>query len=89
MNIRTIPEPFTDDERLHDDFEARNIAPSAADERLGANLVSVLKDIQPTLVRSVAPLAFTILLNGRPSPEPSAYGPFPDLCNARPSPWCG
>ena len=63
MNIKSIPRTYAEAEQIYDDFELRNIAPSPEGKLLGSNLIRVLKDMQPTLARSLAVPVFTTLLN--------------------------
>lgn len=77
MNITKIPATYTEAERLYDDFEKQNVAPSTAGEQLGANLVRVLKDMQPTFVRPLATPIFTILLNDRAVAQALGLRPLP------------
>ena len=77
MNIRTIPSTYAEAERFYDDFEERNVSPSAAGRQLGANLVRVLKDMQPKPARPLATPIFTILLNDRAVSRALGLRPLP------------
>jgi hypothetical protein len=63
MNIETIPPTYAEAERLYDDYEAAHVAPSEAGRTLGANLIRVLKAMQPLVARPLATPVFALLLN--------------------------
>lgn len=65
MNIKTIPATYPEAEQFYDNFESHHTAPSPEGRLLGANLVRVLKDMQPAPARPLAALVFTLLLRDR------------------------
>jgi hypothetical protein len=65
MNIEDIPRTYAEAEIFFDTYEAAHVAVSPAARVLTKNLVTVLKDMQPALVRPFAIPTFTLLLNDR------------------------
>ena len=65
MNIEAIPGTYAEAESFFDSYENTHIAASPAARVLTQNLVGVLKDMQPAVVRPLALPTFTLLLNDR------------------------
>ena len=63
MNIVNLPATYAQAEAFFDSYEATQIEPSESARTLTANLVRVLRDMQPAVARPLATPVFTLLLN--------------------------
>lgn len=77
MNIKIMPETYAEAERILDDYEAKNILPSAAAKLLGDNLIKVLRDRLPKPARPFARRLFSILIDQPQVSRALGFTPLP------------
>jgi len=77
MNIKVLPETYSEAERILDDYEAANVVPSPEARTLGDSLMSVLRDRLPGPVRPFARPLFTVLIDQPDVSRALGYSPLP------------